>query len=901
MSARRFTALIGGSLTGMLLVGIPAAAQQASPVHQATYPVLLTTPATGLPAPAHPSGSPTVNPFHRPPGQPTSGIVTDPVVQASTPTPAAAQALGQWEGLGEGYPGFSVTSVPPDPNMAVGPNHIVQWVNNAFVIFNKQGAQVQAPVADSTFWGANSTCYQGGAFSDPVVKYDRAADRWVVAEVALPLLAGTLGQYAQCYAVSKTSDPTYVSDANGNNTSYYIWTYGFGTNVNDYDKIAVWSDGYYVTWNIFQGGTTFIGAEACAWNRSDMLNGVATPGFVCYQLSSAYASLLAADLDGATAPPTGSPGYFMDIDPSSGALNLWKLHANFTTPSNSTFTGPTSISGVAPFTAPCPDTQDCIPQPATTQELDAIGDRLMYRVAYRNFGDHESIVANHTVLGAGGNTGVRWYEMRSPNGTPTLYQQGTLVPDSDNRWMPSIAMDKSGNIGVGYSVASGVTYPSIRYTGWEVGNPLGALQAETWMVAGGGSQTGSNRWGDYSAMMTDPSDDCTFWYTQQYQAITQSTNWNTRIGSFKFSSCGQTLAPSTTTVGSSHNPSTYGQSVVFTATVAPVSEPGTPTGSVTFKDGSLVLGSSPLSGGIATFSTSTLAVGPHSITGVYGGDTTFSGSTSSALAQTVNQAGTTTALVSSLNPSTYGASVKFTATVTQTSGTATPTGSITFKDGSNSLGTMPLSGGAAALSTSTLAVGPHSITATYSGDSNYTGSTSSVLTQTVNSGSTGNSAVFVTTNTTTQGSWKGVYGANGYNVIDDAVSYPTYVTVTPANELNYVWANPTSDVRGLQVAESGTNRIAATWYSATSFTIDLVFHDGLQHQLAVYCVDWDAGGTRVQTLSLLDGSTNAVLDSRNVTTFQNGQYKVWQVSGHVILKVVNMGPRNAVISGLFFN
>jgi hypothetical protein len=617
--------------------------------------------------------------------------------------------------------------------MAVGPNHIVQWVNNAFVVFNKQGGQVQAPVADSTFWGALSTCYQGGGFSDPVIKYDRAADRWVVGEVAIPLFAGLFGQYAQCFAVSKTSDPTFTSDANGNNTSYYIWAYGFGKNVNDYDKIAVWSDGYYVTWNIFQNGSNFTGAETCGWNRNDMLKGVANPAFVCFQLSSAYASLLASDWDGTNAPPAGSPNYVMDINSSSGALNLWKFHADFTTPSNSTFTGPTSISGVAPFTAPCPATQDCIPQPGTTQSLDALGDRLMYRLGYRNFGDHESLVANHTVLTAGGNTGVRWYEVRSPNGTPSLYQQGTFAPDSDNRWMASIAMDQVGNIGLGYSISSATTYPSIRYSGWEVGNPLGTLQAETSLVAGGGSQTGYNRWGDYSAMLTDPSDDCTFWYTQEYQATTQSGNWNTRIGSFKFSSCSQTLASTTTTLSSSPNPSTYGQSVTLAATVTPTSGTGAPTGSVTFKDGGTTLGSSALnSSGVATFSTSGLVAGPHSITGVYNGDTSFGGSLSSVLTQTINQSGTATVLTASPNPSQYGQSVKFTATVAPISGTGTPTGSVTFKDSSTTLGTAALSGGTASFSTSSLSVGSRSITASYGGGSNYSGSTSAVQAQTVN-------------------------------------------------------------------------------------------------------------------------------------------------------------------------
>jgi Bacterial Ig-like domain (group 3) len=199
-----------------------------------------------------------------------------------------------------------------------------------------------------------------------------------------------------------------------------------------------------------------------------------------------------------------------------------------------------------------------------------------------------------------------------------LYHQGSFAPDIDNRWMPSVAMDQAGNIGVGYSVASGVTFPSIRYAGWEVGNPLGALQAETSMVAGGGSQTGVNRWGDYSAMMTDPSDDYTFWYTQEYQATTQSTDWNTRIGSFKFPSCGQTLVSTTTTLVSSANPSPYGQPVTLTATVTPASGTATPTGSVTFQDGGAAFGSGVLNAsGQATYATAALAVGSHSITAVY--------------------------------------------------------------------------------------------------------------------------------------------------------------------------------------------------------------------------------------------------------------------------------------------
>ena len=548
MSTRRSTVIVASLLAALLLFAVPAAPQNSGGPHS-TYPVQLTAPAVGnSQPPPHTPGPPEDKPRHHPPAKQGAGDVADPVVQTATPAPAAALSLGQWEGLGAGLPGFTITAVPPDPNLAVGPNHVVQWVNNAVVVFDKHGNQLQAPVADSTFWGALSTCYQFGGFTDPVVQYDRAADRWIVAEVALPLIPGLFGQYAQCFAVSKTSDPTFVSDANGKNTSYYIWTYGFGTTVNDYDKIAVWSDGYYVTWNMFQNGVNFVGPEACAWSRTDMLAGVSAPRFVCFQLSNAYASLLPSDLDGPTAPPAGSPNFLMAIDSGSGALQLWKFHADFVTKTNSTFTGPTSIPGVAAFTAPCPDTQNCIPQPATTEHLDAIGDRLLHRLAYHNFGDHESIVANHTVLTAGGNTGVRWYEVRNPNTAPTIFQQGTFAPDSDNRWMASIAMDKTGNIGVGYSVSSALTYPSIRYTGWEVGNQPGTLQTETHLADGSGSQTGYNRWGDYSAMRIDPSDDCTFWYTQEYQTISQDVNWNTRIGSFQFPNCGSVAPPVLTTM-----------------------------------------------------------------------------------------------------------------------------------------------------------------------------------------------------------------------------------------------------------------------------------------------------------------------------------------------------------------
>jgi hypothetical protein len=727
MSARRRVVFAACTLAGVLTAaGIGTSQENAKGPHAAS-PVLITSPLQAGNLPTHkPGGDTKEKPLRHPHGAARSGNIADPVVQTFAATPAAAQSLGQWEGLGVGLAGFVPTAVPPDPNMAVGPNHIVQWVNNSLVIFDKQGNVVQGPILDETFWGSIfGTCDQLGGMSDPIVKYDRAANRWIIGEVAIPIIS----QFVQCFAVSKTSDPTFTSDANGVNTSYYTWAYGFGTNVNDYDKISVWPDGYYVNWNIFDAASgNFLYPEACAWNRTDMLAGVAKPRFVCFNLSNNYASLLASDWDGSTAPPAGSPNYLMEVDTATGVLEEWQFHADYTTPANSTLTGPKIVSGVAGFSIPCVagDPGNCIPQPGTTQSLDSLSDRLMYRLAYRNFGDHESIVANHTVS-AGTNTGVRWYEVRNPSGTPTVYQQGTYAPDSDNRWMASVAMDKSGNVGVGYSVASASTYPSIRYSGWEVGDPLGALQAETQIIEGGGSQTGVNRWGDYSAIQIDPTDDCTFWYTQEYEAANQGTNWNTRIGSFKFSSCGQALTATTTSLVSSLNPSNAGQSVTFTATVTSAS--GTPTGTVTFNDGATALGTVALSSGQAQISTSTLAAGAHSITATYSGSSTYSGSISATLSQSVTatKTTTTTTLTSSLNPSVSGQSVTFTAAVMP----STATGTATFYDNGISIGSAPLSSGTAKLSTSNLTVGAHSITAIYNGDSKDNASTSNTVTQNV--------------------------------------------------------------------------------------------------------------------------------------------------------------------------
>ncbi len=414
---------------------------------------------------------------------------------------------------------------PPDTNGEAGPNHYVQWVNLHFQIFNKSGVSVYGPAAGNSIWtGFGGSC-QSSNDGDPIVLYDQLADRWVMAQFTAS------NPYGECVAISTTGDPT---------GSYYRYFFQFSTSIfYDYPKLGVWTDGYYLSANRF-GTISFQGASAIALERDKMLNGQAAR-FVEYKTSTSYGTLLPADLDGSTLPPTGSPEFFAEI--GSTALHLWKFKVDWTTPTNSTFTGPTSLT-VAAYNQLCSSTRSCIPQPGTTVKVDGIGDRLMHRLAYRNFGDHESLVVSHNVNAASSGTkaGVRWYEVRSPNGTPTIYQQGTYSPDSDNRWMGSLGMDRDGNIALGYSVASASTYPSIRYTGRLASDALGTLpQGETTAITGSGSQTGSgSRWGDYSAMSVDPVDDCTFWYTTEYLATTGTAPWRTRIVAFKFPSCGST-------------------------------------------------------------------------------------------------------------------------------------------------------------------------------------------------------------------------------------------------------------------------------------------------------------------------------------------------------------------------
>jgi Bacterial Ig-like domain (group 3) len=642
-----------------------------------------------------------------PPG--LSQLEEDPVLQRTVSLATPTTGLS-FEGLGNGQYGFSVTGTPPDTEGTVGATQYVQWVNTSFAIFNKTtGALVAGPTAGNTLWSGFGGGCQSNNDGDPIVLYDKAAQRWVFSQFSV-----STTPYLQCVAVSTTSDAT---------GTYNRYSFQY-TNFDDYPKMGVWSDAYYETFNMFSnGGNTFAGADACAFNRTAMLAGTAATQ-VCFQQGSSVGGLLPSDIDGTTAPPAGSPNYMIYYGTNS--LNLYKFHVDFTTPSNSTFTGPTVIS-VASFSPLCSG-GTCVPQPGT-RTLDSLADRLMYRLSYRNFGTYESLLVNHSVV-AGSSGGVRWYEIQNPGGTPIVAQQSTFAPDSNYRWMGSIAQDQSGNMALGYSVSSKTVYPSISYTGRLATDPASTMESEVSVVTGAGSESTYSRWGDYSAMQVDPVDDCTFWYTQMYQKANGSFNWNTRIMNFKFPTCGSSLATTTTAVTSSLNPSTYGQSVSFTANVT--SGSGTPTGTVQFTvDGSNFGSAVTLVSGSATSgSTSTLTGGTHTVTAVYSGDTGFQASTGTLSGgQVVNKASQSITFTTNAPASAaYGSN--FTVAATASSGLA-----VTFTSAggcSNSGATYTMTSGTTACS----------VIANQAGNSNYSAATQ--VTQSANATLASQSITFTT-------------------------------------------------------------------------------------------------------------------------------------------------------------
>jgi hypothetical protein len=454
----------------------------------------------------------------------TRGVVSparpDPLVQKEVQPNVSATKGIDFDGIGA--QGFA----PSDVNLAIGPNHIVQTVNVRLAVYNKSGAPLSGPTNFTTFFAPVGGACAAGA-SDPIVNYDRLADRWVISDV------GIGATFSECVAVSKTNDPT---------GAYTLYNFSFGANLNDYPKLGVWpttsNSAYLATYNIFTNGQFFAGSQLCGFDRTKMLAGNAGAAQLCKQTPNTEGGYLPSDLDGPTPPVDGTPGAFLTWQNNNpGQLFLRTLTLNFTA-GTATMSAPTTIN-VANSTLTCGGSAGvCVPQKGTTQKLDTLGDRLMYRMAYRRFGDHDRVVINHSVDN-GGPVAVRWYEILDPFGAVTVNQMGTFAPDATYRWMASAAMDKSNNIAIGYSASSSTINPAIRFTGRVPSDPAGTLETEASMLEGTGSQiNGLSRWGDYTALQVDPSDDCTFWYTNQYEKVNGSFNWSSRIGSFVFTTCG---------------------------------------------------------------------------------------------------------------------------------------------------------------------------------------------------------------------------------------------------------------------------------------------------------------------------------------------------------------------------
>jgi hypothetical protein len=500
----------------------------------------------------------------------------------------------EFDGLGVGD-NFFCNCMPPDNDGAPGTSQYVQYINLFYAVYSKTGSRVLGPLAGNSFWSGFGGSCQADNSGDPIVRFDAAAQRWVVSQFAIN---GSGSDY-ECVAVSQTADAT---------GAYNRYAFAFNA-FPDYPKMGVWPDGYYFTFNNFNtAGTALIGADACAADRTKMLAGQAAT-MICFQGNSNQWSYLPSDLDGPTAPAAGTPNFVMELDPSGSAnIDMFKFHVDFTTPSNSTFTGPTLIP-VSSFTPLCnPQARGrCVPQPTAGSDLlESLGDRLMYRLVYRNFGDHTTLLTTHSIV-AGSSGGVRWYEIRNPESAPTVYQSGTFAPDSQYRWMPAIAMDKNQNIAVGYSRSSSAAgnYPSVVYTGRVPTDPLGTLESEVVLKAGAGSQSsGYSRWGDYSSMTVDPTDDCTFWFTEEYEKVTGGFNWSTAIGSFTFPGCSGTPDFS---LSASPNSLTVGQGNSGTSTITVVQYNGF-SGSVTLSASGLPSGVTAGFNPNPTTSTSTLTL-----------------------------------------------------------------------------------------------------------------------------------------------------------------------------------------------------------------------------------------------------------------------------------------------------
>jgi len=480
-------------------------------------------------------------------------------------------ALGQNYSASAGFDGLtSVGYVPPDTNISVGmyqpsggttETQIVETVNVELAVYDTSGSLLMGPAPINSIFtaagGASSTCASANG-GDPIVLFDKIDQRWIISQLAYNM---SFTQNHLCMAISNTADAT------GKYTAFDV---PFGKNLPDYPKLGIWTNGngangttwnnttaeagVYFSANIFARGSKFIGAQMCSFPLSDVplastLQSIPWP---CVLNGTVVYTILPADLEGSPAlntptstnttlpPPPNTAEYFMQFT-GSGNLALYQFTPNYSNQTGSV-SGPANIA-VAPFQEACGG-GSCIPQFGTSTQLDSLADRLMYRLSYRNYGGTtgQSLAVTHSVLNdsTSGTVGVRWYQLTNSSGTWNV-QQGTFGPvgiASSYRWMGSIAQDKAGDLGIGYSVSSPSLFPGLAVTGRAVGDTANELEPETFYNIGKGYQSSVNRWGDYSSMSVDPVDDCTMYYANEYLTSSGSyTNWGTWITSMKFNSC----------------------------------------------------------------------------------------------------------------------------------------------------------------------------------------------------------------------------------------------------------------------------------------------------------------------------------------------------------------------------
>ncbi len=477
--------------------------------------------------------------------------------------------------------GVTASAFPPDTILDAGPDHIVQMTNNTgYIVFDKQGNPIGGATPNaairlmSSLWPAGDVCAQDD--TDPIVVYDHLADRWLIAQVIRDPAAPGGGAFnppgpALCIAISTTPDPT---------STWYAYTYDT-TDLSgifpDYEKFGVWPDGYYMSSHEGSNSGVFV------FDRVNMLVGAAA-GFIKTTISALPPSagvrntrILPADLDG-PAPPAGTPNFWVrpvdgqqDTGNPTDRIEVYEAVTDWSVPSL-TFSLVDTLTPAAFNIMVCDRNggggRDCVPQPVGNNTVDALSNRPMMQLKFRNFSGDYRMVFNQTInvqgslqsaLGfpiADEVAGIRWYELRKNGPNWTIEQQGTYSPQPIgvsteaellHRWMGSIAMDNFGSMALGYSIvnsdAANPIHPGISYSGRRFDDIPGSLtQIEQSILVGVDSQAGQGaRWGDYSAMTVDPVDDCTFWYTQHVADLAGGGGKPTQIASFRFSYCAADL------------------------------------------------------------------------------------------------------------------------------------------------------------------------------------------------------------------------------------------------------------------------------------------------------------------------------------------------------------------------